>query len=389
MENNKNTKKTISLEGFIALIIIGIFFTLFCIMMGIANTFNTLINTAYDLLINTVFFIMGITVLAGAFGSVLSEFGIISILNRVLAFLMKPLYEMPGAAILGVVTTYLSDNPAIITLAKDKGFRRYFKKYQLPALTNIGTAFGMGLVVTSFMIAQKSPIGESFVVSAVVGNIGAIIGSIVSVRIMLVFTKKEFGITEMIDTDNDKSIDILKYREVREGNVGSRLLESILDGGKSGVDLGISIIPGVLIICTVVMMLTNGPAITGEYTGAAYEGIGFFTLLANKLDFILYPIFGFSSYEAISVPITSLGSVGAAIGLVPKLLKEGLIGGNDIAVFVAMGMCWSGYLSTHIAMMDSINCRKLTGKAILSHTFGGLAAGFSAHWIYVLWTNLF
>ncbi len=55
---------------------------------------------------------------------------------------MKPLYDLPGAAALGVVTTYFSDNPAIITLTDDKGYRRYFRKYQIPALTNLGTAFG-------------------------------------------------------------------------------------------------------------------------------------------------------------------------------------------------------------------------------------------------------
>lgn len=36
----------------------------------------------------------------------------------------------PG--IVGVMATYLSDNPAILTLAEDINFRRYFKKYQLP-----------------------------------------------------------------------------------------------------------------------------------------------------------------------------------------------------------------------------------------------------------------
>lgn len=388
MENNANVKKAFSIEGLIAIIVIGVFFTYLCSVMGLVNMFNTMISTAHDLLINTVFFIMGITVLAGAFGSVLSEFGIISILNRILAFLMKPLYKMPGAAVLGVVTTYLSDNPAIITLANDKGFKRYFKKYQLPALTNMGTAFGMGLVVTSFMIAQQSPIGESFIAPALIGNIGAIIGSVVSVRIMLYFTKKEFGVEEMAIESNGSSLNLLKYREVREGNLGSRLLESLLEGGKSGVDLGLSIIPGVLIICTFVMMLTNGPSASGAYTGAAYEGVGLFTFLADKLNFVLDPLFGFSSNEAVAVPITSLGSVGAAIGMIPKMLKEGLIGGNEIAIFTAMGMCWSGYLSTHVAMMDSLKCRKLTGKAIISHTFGGLAAGIAAHWIYVIWSSL-
>jgi len=51
-------------------------------------------------------------------------------------------------------------------------------------------------------------------------------------------------------------------------------------------------------------------------------------------------------------------------------------------------MCWSGYLSTHVAMMDSLKCPEMTGKAIISHTFGGLVAGVSAHWIYVLLSML-
>ncbi|MGI6214429.1 MAG: hypothetical protein ACOYIT_00870 [Christensenellales bacterium] len=37
-----------------------------------------------------------------------------------------------------------------------------------------------------------------------------------------------------------------------------------------------------------------------------------------------------------------------------------------------------------IAMMDSLGCPELSGKAILSHTVGGLAAGISAHLIYSL-----
>ena len=58
--------------------------------------------------------------------------------------------------------------------------------------------------------------------------------------------------------------------------------------------------------------------------------------------------------------------------------------GNDIAVFTAMCMCYSGYLSTHVAMMSVLKFPELTGKSILAHTLGGLCAGISAHWIYLL-----
>ena len=384
MSNEVKTKKAISLESFIFL---GIFVAVtyfFINEMGIVNVFNTMMKTAYDLLINTVLFIMSIAVLAGAIGSLLSEFGIIAIINKLLSPLMKPFYDLPGAAAVGVVTSYLSDNPAIIPLANDKGFRRYFKKYQLPALTNLGTAFGMGLVVTTFMMAQHAPKGENFIKAALIGDLGAVIGSIVSVRIMLHFTKKAHGKDKWADEKLTEDKLLLDSRIVREGGVGRRILESLLEGGKSGVDIGLSIIPGVLIICTFVMMITNGTGSHGVYTGSAYEGVPILPYLGKKLSFIIEPLFGFKSAEAIAFPITSLGAVGAALSLVPRFLSKGIIGGNEIAVFTAMGMCWSGYLSTHVAMMDALHCRELTGKAILSHTIGGACAGIAAHFIFIL-----
>lgn len=133
-------------------------------------------------------------------------------------------------------------------------------------------------------------------------------------------------------------------------------------------------------------LLTNGPSADGSYTGAAYEGVAFLPFVAEKIEFILSPLFGFSAAEDIAVPITALGAAGAAIGLVPDLVESGYAAGNDVAVFTAMCMCWSGYLSTHVAMMDSLKFRNLTGQAILYHTIGGLFAGVSAHFIYMLIT---
>ena len=84
------------------------------------------------------------------------------------------------------------------------------------------------------------------------------------------------------------------------------------------------------------------------------------------------------------MPVTALGAAGAALGLVEKLAAQGLAGPGDLAVFTAMCMCWSGYLSTHVSMMNTLGYSHLTGKAILSHTIGGLAAGAAAHWMWVL-----
>jgi hypothetical protein len=383
------TKKVVSLESFIFL---AVFLGLFCgigSQMGAVNMLNTMMNTAYQLLMKTVLYIMAIAVLAGAISALFSEFGVISLLNKVLSPLMKPLYGLPGAAAIGVVTTYLSDNPAILTLADDREFKRYFKKYQLPALTNIGTAFGMGLIITTYMIGLKSPTGESYLAPALIGNLGAIIGSIVSTRLMMHFTKKMYGTQEyVIPRKLGEEEEKITHRQIRDGSAGSRVMDAILSGGKSGVDMGLAIIPGVLIICTLVLMLTNGIGAEG-YTGDAFQGIGLLPALGAKIDFILKPLFGFSSPQAIAVPITSLGAAGAAIGLVPSLLDKGLAFGNDIAVFTAMCMCWSGYLSTHVAMMDSLHYREATGKAILSHTIGGLCAGVAANWLYQLFMMIF
>lgn len=144
-----------------------------------------------------------------------------------------------------------------------------------------------------------------------------------------------------------------------------------------------------LIICTFVIMLTNGPSAAGTYTGAAREGIAVLPWLARKIDFILKPMFGFSNAKAISVPVTALGSAGAALGLVGNLINAGKATCNDLAVFTAMCMCWSGYLSTHVSMMDALHYRKFTGKAILFHTFGGLFAGVCAHWLFELFSLIF
>jgi hypothetical protein len=321
----------------------------------------------------------------------LTEFGVVGVVNRLLSSVLKPLYGLPGAASLGVVTTFLSDNPAILSLANDRGFRKYFKKYQLPALTNLGTAFGMGLIICTFMISLQGKSaaakGEPIALAVLVGLIGAMIGSIVSVRLMLRYTKKLYGTEEpalrmqMVTSKTE----LEAQKEKPKQALSSRFLNAMLNGGKGGIKMGAAIVPGVLIICTFVMMLTNGPDVeTGAYTGKAYEGIGLLPWLADKCDFVLKPLFGFSSGEAVAVPVTALGAAGAAIGLVDKLLIVGKIHANDIAVFTAMCMCWSGYLSTHVSMMNSLKSNELIGRAIFSHTIGGLCAGVAANWIFAL-----
>ncbi len=378
-------KKELGWETFLFPLIFVAFFSLFAFRMGLANTINTMMNTAYRLLIDTVLYLTAVCVIMGAISALLSEFGFVSLLNRLLQPLMRPIYGMPGAAALGVVTTFLSDNPAILALADDRNFRRYFKAYQFPALTNLGTAFGMGLIVCSYMYSLSPLMGRPLGLAVIVGLIGAIIGSVISTRLMLAFTKKRFGKEAALDTAEDEcSLMPEKMRPVRSGGIGARVMAAILEGGHNGVKMGVSIVPGVLVVCTLVMMLINGPSESGAYTGSAYEGIRLLPFLAGKIDFLLKPLFGFTSPEAVGVPVTALGAAGASLSLSAALIRQGLAGPNDIAVFTAMCMCWSGYLSTHTSMMDSLSCKELIGKAIGCHTLGGLCAGVAAHWLYVL-----
>ncbi|MDO5726022.1 MAG: hypothetical protein Q4P29_06985 [Tissierellia bacterium] len=379
--NDFRLKKIVSLESFIFMAIFAFIFGSMAKIMGAVNMVNTIMNTAYHLLMNVCWYIMAIAVVAGGLSRLFSEFGIIDLLNILLSKLMKPLYDLPGAASLGILSCYFSDNPAILTLTEDKNFLSYFKRYQLPALTNLGTAFGMGLIITTTMMGMDV---DGSIKAALIGNLGAIIGSLVSVRIMLIFTKAFYNDLAKEDVLPNREGVEPGMRRIGKGSPLERAINSMLAGGKSGVDLGLQIVPGVILICTLVLMLTNGPSANGTYTGAANEGVGFLPFLGEKLSFILKPLFGFSSPEAIAVPITALGSAGAAIGLIPNMVKQGLVNANDIAVFTSICMCWSGYLSTHIAMMDAIKANELTGKAIISHTIGGLVAGIASNMLFRL-----
>ena len=321
-------------QGIPCLLIVFALFAYLSSVMGLPHMLNTIMKTAHDLLLNTVFYLMGICVITGAIGRLFVEFGVVNLLERLLRPLMRPLFHLPGVASLGAVMTFLSDNPAIISLSQDKRFCSYFRKYQYISLTNFGTAFGMGLLVIVFMV------GQGYYAEPFIGLFGAFCGCIVSTRLMQ---------------------------------------------RRTGVDVGIAIIPGVLVISTFVMILTFGPSVDGDYTGGAYQGVELLPWLAGRVNFVFEWLFGFTDPHLVAFPITALGAVGAALSLVPNFIEQGWIDRNAIAVFTAIGMCWSGYLSTHTAMLDSLGYRELTSKAILAHTVGGIAAAIVAHLSYMLY----
>ena len=368
-------------DGIPCLVIVFGLFTFIGMQMGVPQMLNTIMKTAHDLLLNTCFYLMAICVITGAIGKIFVEFGVVKLLERLLRPLMRPLFNLPGVASLGAVMTFLSDNPAIISLSQDKRFSSYFKKYQYISLTNFGTAFGMGLLVIVFMV------GQGFYAEPFIGLFGAFCGCIVSTRLMQRFVVKAYpkyleenaieGSPKFAATDDEEVVE--------EKSMFIRILNSLLDGGRTGVDVGMAIIPGVLIISTLVMILTFGPS-DGTYDGQAYEGIELLPYLAGKINIVFEWLFGFQDPHLVAFPITALGAVGAALGLVPSFVAEGWADGNAIAVFTAIGMCWSGYLSTHTAMLDSLGYRELTSKAILAHTIGGLVAAIVAHWIFMAYS---
>ncbi len=384
MKDKYRYKKAVGPENIIALAVLVLIFVLLGARMSGIALIRSMFSIAYDLLMNTVFYIMAVAVLAGALAGVLTEFGIVALINRLLSPLMWPVYRLPGAAAVGIVTTFLSDNPAILTLCDDKRYCSYFKKYQLPALTNLGTSFGMGLIVIVFILSIDARPGDPVGLAVAAGVLGGVLGSIVSTRLMIRRMRKIFGTAAESDVTREETPDVslIDYRETRVGSVPRRLMDALMEGGASGVKVGLSIIPGVLVICTLVILLTNGP-------GDPHPGVGLLPWIGEKLNFMLVPVFGFTSPDALSVPLTSLGSAGAALGLLPGLYQSGKVAANDFAVFTAMCMCWSGYLSTHVAMMDALEHRELSGAAIASHTVGGLTAGIAANWLFRLLILIF
>ena len=229
---NKTKKRSLLPNGCLCVLIVVALFGYLGYVMGVPNMLNTIMKTAHDLLINTVFYLMSICVITGALGRVFVEFGVVSLLEKLLRPLMKPVFNLPGVSSLGAVMTFLSDNPAIISLANDKRFASFFKKYQYISLTNFGTAFGMGLLVMVFMV------GNGFYAAPFIGLFGACCGCVCSTRLMQRFILKAFP-----QYAHENAVEIEEEEMTAEESdkpkksVFIRLLDGLLDGGRSGVDV--------------------------------------------------------------------------------------------------------------------------------------------------------
>ena len=381
-------------RGIPCLIVTVCLFGYLSLVMGFTNMLNTIMRTAHDLLLNTVFYLMARSVLTGALSRIFSVFGVVDLLQKMLKPVLRPLFNLPGVSSAGALMTFLSDKPVIISVAKNPLFARYFKRYQHISLVNFAGSYAMGLLVIIFMM------GHGFYTEPLYGLVGAIIGSIIATRLMQRLVLKEFphykdedvmeenGQRSMVNGDLKRT----PYETVPDDprqTLFVRVLDALLDGGKSGVEVGLAIIPGVLIISTLVMMFTFGTdPETGTYTGEAYQGTELLPLLAGRLGFVFKWLFGFNASELVAFPITALGTVGAALGLIPEMMSKGIIDSNAIAVFTAMGMCWSGFLSADAATLDSLGYRHFISRSFTCTFIGGIVAGIITHWLFFLITYL-
>lgn len=83
-------------QGVMCLLIVFLLFGYLGYAMGVAPMMKTLMYTAHDLLLNTVFFLLSVCVLTGALGRVFVEFGVVTLIEKLLRPIMKPIFNSPA-----------------------------------------------------------------------------------------------------------------------------------------------------------------------------------------------------------------------------------------------------------------------------------------------------
>ena len=86
--------KAISKETFVVLAAFILLFGYLGYVMGFDKVFSIAMKTGFDVLINTSFYIMAVAILAGACAGLMSEFGIIALINRIISPIMRPPFRI-------------------------------------------------------------------------------------------------------------------------------------------------------------------------------------------------------------------------------------------------------------------------------------------------------
>ena len=168
----------------------------------------------------------------------------------------------------------------------------------------------MGLLVMVFMV------GQGFYIEPLIGLFGAFVGCIVSTRLMQRKILKAYPQYAEEQVCDPHEVEEEEQKEEQK-SLFLRTLNSLLDGGRTGVDIGIAIIPGVLIISTLVMMLTFGAGANGYDARRIRRRAS--AVLANKIDFLFAWLFGFNDPHQVAFPITALGALARRSALYPAL----------------------------------------------------------------------
>ena len=133
MNQEKRKVKSISLETFVFLGVLLVGFGYIGNKMGVGIMFSVIMETAHDLLLDTVFFIMALAVLAGALSALLSEFGVITLINRLLSVFIRPLYGFQGQVLSEQLLLIYQIIQRLFHLLKIKSFKNFSNvtKFQL------------------------------------------------------------------------------------------------------------------------------------------------------------------------------------------------------------------------------------------------------------------
>ena len=195
-------------------------------------------HTAHDLLLNTVFYLMGICVVTGAIGRLFVEFGVVKLLENILRPLMRPLFNLPGVAALGATMTFLERQPRHHLPLAGPPFLPLFQEIPIHLADQLRNRFrdgaaGHGVHGRAGLLhrAGHRPFRRLLRLHRVDSP-------------HAVFRHQGLPSFAVEDAVVNRAGKLEEEEEkVETKSVFIRTLNSLLDGGRTGVDVGIAIIP--------------------------------------------------------------------------------------------------------------------------------------------------
>ena len=130
-------------SGIVCLAVIFALFGYIASVMGTPNMLNTIMKTAHDLLLNTVFYLMGICVITGALGRLFVEFGVVNLLEKML----RPLMRHPaGSGFFGSRDDIPFRQPGHHFVVSGQALQQFFQKVSIYLLDQLWNRLRYGSV---------------------------------------------------------------------------------------------------------------------------------------------------------------------------------------------------------------------------------------------------